>query len=401
MVGDALAGNAAAGNAAAGNAAAGNSAAGDAAASAARQARRGDGRRSMAGAVWQARHHFGVDKTLELMNPKIAVSRASVNKAMSSCVSCQAVDPAVRERWKKGGIATDELWFRVAIDVTHFRGKPFLTAIDCCSRYAVWKPLRGEDAVAIAAALEDVFASFGPPSELLMDNAPAFSSAQFTALLTAWDVSPKFSAAYRSQGNGLTERNHRTIKTSAERSGKSVQQTVAFYNNTTHSATKAVPYELLFVAKSKVAGGRATRESLVTRPEWQGPLDDCVRSEGNPFLVGDEVFVKPSDARCTTRWHGPVRIAEVVDGVKVKLEGIAGARHVSHLRRYVRPDVGAAVSAESSDDDAAGDRDESDAESGSVSGSNSVACERSPSPFLRARDRRPVDRLLYSTLGGD
>lgn len=352
------------------------------------------------------RHHFGVDKTLELMDPKIAVSRASVDEAISSCVPCQSVDPSIRERWKKGSIAVDKLWFRVAIDVTHFRGKPFLTAIDCCSRYAVWKPLHNENAGAIAVALEDVFASFGPPSELLMDNAPVFSSDHITALLRDWDVSPRFSAAYRSQGNGLIERNHRTIKAAAERSGKSVQQIVAFYNNTTHSATKAVPYELLFVAKSKIAGGRPTRESFVTRPVWQAPLDSSLQSSDNPFLVGDEVFVKPPNARCTTRWYGPVRVAEVVDGVKVKLEGIAGARHVSHLRRYVKPNIGAIVDAESSDEDTSEEetaehQDESNVGSDSASSDVVTVCEHSASPRRTTRDRHPVDRLLYSTLGGN
>ena len=83
-------------------------------------------------------------------------------------------------------------------------------------------------------------------------------------LLTVWEVIPTYSAAYPSQGNGLVERVHRTIKRSAERSGRSVHQIVAFYNNTVHSATGAVPFELLFASKSKVVGGQQQRNTLKT-----------------------------------------------------------------------------------------------------------------------------------------
>ena len=98
-----------------------------------------------------------------------------------------------------------------------------------------------------------------------------------------------------------------------------------------HSATKAIPYELLFVAKSKVAGGWPSQENLVMQPVCQASLHCHSNSLDNPFLVGDEVFFKPPNARCTTRWYRPARVVEVVDGVKVKLDGMAGVRHVSQL----------------------------------------------------------------------
>ena len=103
------------------------------------------------------RHHVGVDKTLELLEPEVPASRKSVDEIVRSCVSCQTIDPTARERWKEGVISVDKLWFRVPIDLTHFNGKVFLTAVDCCSRYAVWKTLRSENAESIAFALEDLF----------------------------------------------------------------------------------------------------------------------------------------------------------------------------------------------------------------------------------------------------
>ena len=339
------------------------------------------------------RHHFGVDKTMELLDPAIPASRASVAKVVESCVPCQTVDPTVRKRWKRGGLAVNKLWFRVAIDVTHFRGQPFLTAIDCCSRYAVWKRLRNEDAASVVFALEDLFASFGPPSELLSDNAPVFSSDPVTKLLADWDVCPILSAAYRPQGNGLIERNHRTIKRSAERSGRTIHQIVALYNNTTHSTTGTVPYELLFSARSKIAGCRHQREDLATRPNLRTVRNTSSSTVDNPFLVGDEVYVKPPNPRCTTRWQGPFRVSEVIDGAKVRLDGLSGIRHVSHLRQHIRiaENVDEETTDESQDEAAMDSLSDSD-----NSGNETVLL----SPRRSTRNRRPVDRLHYNVLGG-
>ena len=279
------------------------------------------------------RHHFGVEKTFQLLDPEIRATRADVEHVVKSCVPCNTVDPAVRDRWKVGGIGVNKVWSRVAIDVTHCNDRAYLTAVDCCSRYAVWKLLRDESAVSVTFALEDLFGSLGPPGELLMDNAPVFCSEYVSRLLNEWDVKPLFSAAYRPQGNGLIERNHRTIKRSVERSGVSVQKIVAFYNNTTHSATGAVPYEVLFVARSKITGCREQREELSERPTVT-VSDECdMDTQSNPFKLGELVYFKPVSARCTSHWLGPRRICKVVDDVKVELESVPGPRHISHVRR--------------------------------------------------------------------
>ena len=94
----------------------------------------------------------------------------------------------------------------------------FLTIIDCGpSRYAIWRRTGTDDAPTIVNQLTLIFSELGPPEELVMDNGRAFRSQRVSDMLDEWNVEPLFRAAYRPTGNGIVERNHRTIKRIAER----------------------------------------------------------------------------------------------------------------------------------------------------------------------------------------
>ena len=53
----------------------------------------------------------------------------------------QLIDPAP-VHWKKGKLGVENNWSRLAMDITHYDGKHFLTLIDYSpSRFAMWWPL--------------------------------------------------------------------------------------------------------------------------------------------------------------------------------------------------------------------------------------------------------------------
>ncbi|KAF0292117.1 hypothetical protein FJT64_009812 [Amphibalanus amphitrite] len=82
------------------------------------------------------RDGLGESFTLEyvLDRARAVLSRATV---------CASIDPAP-SRWKHGTLEVDRTWERLAMDVTHFRGKTYLTVIDCGpSWYAMWREIRG------------------------------------------------------------------------------------------------------------------------------------------------------------------------------------------------------------------------------------------------------------------
>ena len=77
--------------------------------------------------------------------------------------------------------------------------------------------MHNEIAVVIVKNLEQIFFEHGPVHGILMDNSTVFRSATKQELLNKWNVSPYCRAAYRTSGNGIVERHHRTIKSMAEK----------------------------------------------------------------------------------------------------------------------------------------------------------------------------------------
>jgi len=124
-----------------------------------------------------------------------------------------------------------------------------------------------------------------------------------------------FRCAHRPSGNGIVERNHRTVKRMAARSGKDVLDMVYWYNMAPKDGTKAdsVPSRMTYCY------------------DWKPPsvcLPDPQESDALPR--GREVFVKPSAAaRCTTEWQRG-RVTGPTRGVAVEVDGVP--RHVADVR---------------------------------------------------------------------
>ncbi|KAF0297303.1 Lipoyltransferase 1, mitochondrial [Amphibalanus amphitrite] len=172
--------------------------------------------------LWYARRELGVRR----------VTKTAVRDVVRRCQTCASIDPAP-ERWLGGSLETERTWDRLAMDVTHLHGHPYLTLVDCGpSRYAIWRRLRRSGALEIVQHLEDVFLERGAPAEILTDNATEFRGRAMMALTARWDVAMRFRAAYEPGGNGVVERHHRTIKVMVARQACSVAEAVHRYNVT-------------------------------------------------------------------------------------------------------------------------------------------------------------------------
>ena len=267
------------------------------------------------------RHHMGVEKTLYLarkLDP--SVTKAKVKEVVKCCERCQSIDPAPVMH-KKGEIGIARNWSRMAIDVTHYRQIPYLTMIDCGpSRFAIWKKIRGETSREIFDVLNEVFLERGPVEEVLMDNSATFHSSLLKELFDSWKINTYFRVAYRASGNGIIERNHRTIKTIAERSDISPQEAVFWYNLAPRSHDQQIiPHQQLF------------------NYEWRNPLKEPVvkhKTEQANVEIGDEVWVKPPNARCTTEWCKG-HITEINSQNNVSVDGTS--RHILDVRPVIRP----------------------------------------------------------------
>jgi transposase InsO family protein len=270
------------------------------------------------------KHHFGVERTLYLVRKILGdVEEAVVRSVVGACEMCRRVDPAPI-RWNEGRLSVDEVWKRIAVDVTYVERQPFLTVVDCGpSRYAIWRRLTNEASNNVIKELRQIFRERGIPDEMLSDNGPCFRSREMASFLRGWDVDQVFCCAYRHSGNGIVERNHRTIKRMAARTGGSVIDMVYWYNNSPNH-NGVVPVNALHQYEARVPGEVKTV-----------PLD-LRNTQSRTYQPGDTVYVKPRLNRCDAVWKKAVVTAIKANNV-VEVEGTN--RHVADLRPAVAADI--------------------------------------------------------------
>lgn len=330
------------------------------------------------------RHHFGVERTLQLarqLDP--GVSRNSVERIVKACQRCNSIDPAP-VKWKKGSLNVDNCWERVAIDITHYNNDRYLTAIDCGpSRFTVWRKINMESSTIVAAVLESIVVEFGPPTEILMDNSATFRSEHLRQLFDKWAISSRFRCAYRASGNGIVERIHRTVKRISARSNISPQEAVFWYNLApTGRDSASSPSSVLFNSGYKWRNPHV----VIPKSVWH--------SDGGGFKVGELVFVKPANPRCTAQW--PIgRITAVLSEQAVEVDGIP--RHVADCRiaeskQQQTNNCDDLLDGEStSDTDAEGEGDD-----GAEESSSEESTVQDPWQGRLRQFVRPPDRLGYS-----
>ena len=133
---------------------------------------------------------------------------------------------------------------------------------------------------------------------------------------------------------------HIGLLSEVQEGGRTVEEAVFWYNVTkgTHELS---PYELVFAATSRKPWTGSCRGEI-KRPEADatdceggisdGQVDPNRDVELNPFVVGEEVYLRDPLGRCDTEWSGPHRITEVRSAVSVVVNDDGISRHVSHLR---------------------------------------------------------------------
>ena len=267
-------------------------------------------------AVHETSGHPGIRRTLHLcrrLDP--SVTRKQVQQVIRQCSACQSIDPAP-QRWQHGELGVAKNWSRVSMDICHVGDDHYLTLVDCGpSRYAIWRQLRRQDTASVIAQLEAVFLERCAPRELLTDNYTSFRSASFLEFISRWGVTVRYRAAHVPSGNGISERNHRSIKTIAARKGCSVAEAVYRYNVMPRNDDPASsPADTLFNYESRVSD---------VDTEVEASDGQC------RFSVGDQVWVRDPSRRCDVP-SSLGTVSRVVSPQNVEVDGIP--RHVRDLR---------------------------------------------------------------------
>ena len=265
-----------------------------------------------------------------------------MQRVVASCDVCQSIDPAP-VKWTHGGLGVEVVWLRVAMDITHFRGRSYLSLIDCGpSRFSVWRPLRMQTSASVIEQLEAVFWERGAPEELLTDNDPAFRSRQFESFAAQWNMSVRFRCAHSPSGNGIVERCHRTVKVTAARKNCTIAEAVYWHNVSPRSdgGPASAPAERLYRYSVRVKGLDDAR----TADSEGGSADRCARA---PYQRGDLVWVRPPGARCDQQ-YGEGVVTGVISEQAVAVDGMP--RHIRDLRHRTQQNRSGADPSTVSDD---------------------------------------------------
>ena len=261
------------------------------------------------------KHHFGIQKTQYFIlaeNPETSVD--DISNVVQTCEECRSIDPSPIQ-WSSGSLSVDENWERLAVDVTHYKGDIFLTMVDCgpC-RFSIWRKLNHEDARSIAFHLDEVFRERGPVSELLTDNGSAFRSHLVSKVCDKWGIHVIYRCAYRPSGNGIVERNHRTIKSRAARARMSPLDIVFWYN----------------VAPLRGNDPNSAPAEMLSRYHWRFLRSDPKsRPVTQNYQIGQDVFIKPMPMRCHSKWKNG-KVTAINSETNVEVDGVP--RHIADIR---------------------------------------------------------------------
>ncbi|XP_043238246.1 uncharacterized protein K02A2.6-like [Amphibalanus amphitrite] len=216
------------------------------------------------------------------------------------CVSCaekrSAPPRSELHPWEPAGGP----WERIHIDYAGpFHGNMYLIVYDSYTKWLEAVPMRDTGSEATINELRAMFARFGIPRQVVSDNGPQFTAAQFVQFLALNGVRQVRVAPYHPSSNGAAERAVQTAKNglkAALRDGgplsRRLQKFLLAYRAAPHAVTGRSPAEMLLGRNVR------TRLDLLRRDPEERSRDQQQRqwsaAGGQPrkFNVGDAVWAR-------------------------------------------------------------------------------------------------------------
>ncbi|KAK0156229.1 hypothetical protein N1851_000482 [Merluccius polli] len=180
--------------------------------------------------------------------------------------SCQVCHEQKRTQQKEPLISTplpDRPWKRIAMDLCEYNHQDYLVISDYYSRFIEILHMSSTTSTYVIQRSKAIFARFGIPDEVVTDNGPQFSSAEFHEFAKQLDFRQCTSSPHHPQGNGHAERAVQTAKKILKQADPVMA--LLIYRSTPCSSTGYSPAELLM--------GRRIRTTLPTleknlQPKW-------------------------------------------------------------------------------------------------------------------------------------
>ena len=189
--------------------------------------------------------------------------------------------------------------------------------------------------------LRSMFARHGLPEQLVSDNGPQFTSAEFEQFLKGNQMKHILSAPYHPSSNGLAERFVQTLKRTlkaSEKDGKTIHHRLAKflfeYCATPHTTTNVSPSELFQKRKLRTRFDLMmpnTKSHVISKQADQKAQHDS-RVKSRSLFPGTPVMVR--DYRGPDKWIPGIilkKLGPVTYSVEVT-QGRIMKRHIDQLR---------------------------------------------------------------------
>lgn len=267
--------------------------------------------------------------------------------------------------------------------ITARKNRYIVVCIDYFTKYAVAEATPDQTATTVARVLfNKIVCQFGAPSSLVSDQGPCFESEVFKQLCQLCGIAKMRTTSYHPQGNGLVERQNRTIKEMIAKYINSnhdnwdlvLDQVMFAYNNSVHESTGYSPFELVYGAKPRVMNDiilKLNEEKIKTgKSEFLKQLVDYQRqlnrivndrldkarahqkkqydqnvSKRTEYKVGDWVLVNNYRTRVNhakkfePKWTGPARITRIFNNLVFEIDSWFRNKrikvHYSRIKKYI------------------------------------------------------------------
>lgn len=194
-------------------------------------------------------------------------------------------------------------WYRVHVDFLSPKAQVYyFILVDAHSKWVEASKISGTSAIATIALLRQIFARFGNPYELVSDNGPPFTSAEFASYLNNNGIKHIAVSPYKPSSNGAAENSVKLVKSCLRKAARektdpdeALQTFLLMYRCTPHTTTGRTPSELLLK--------RTMRTVLdIMKPDAEEIIRNVQRKQINAtagtdraareFKVGDRVLFK-------------------------------------------------------------------------------------------------------------
>ncbi len=164
--------------------------------------------------------HLGQKKTIEKAEELFywCNLKVDVSNYVKQCISCQRFkgSTGLQQPFKELP-SVGKPSERIGIDLTDMiagsQGYRLLSVVDHFSRYVKFYPLKSKHTQGVIEALAQNVTDFGAPHSIVLDNGGEFTSQAFHQFCQLHLITLYYTTPYHPQGNAITERLHRTLKT--------------------------------------------------------------------------------------------------------------------------------------------------------------------------------------------